>query len=196
MSLEMILKKEVFSKSDFESLFKNHFAPLCYYAQKFIYDEDASREIVHDIFVKIWEGIENIDNEKPIKSYLYTAVRNRCFNYIRDNKKFNKDAEINDTLSGNEWQDTSSMEQEETESRVWNAINELPEKCREIFIMSRFDELKYNEIALKKELSVKTVEAQMSKALKHLRNRLSDLIPIILLISIINFLLGYILILV
>jgi len=167
----------------YEELFRTYFTSLCYFAWKYIPDKDAGKEIVHTVFVNIWEKKEEFDFDKPAKSYLFTAVYNRCMNYIRDRKKF---VAHNDPSITIERPDTilnsDHLEAAELESRIWKIINSLPEKCREIFILNRFEGKKYAEIAEKFNISVKTVETQMSKALKTLRDHLADYIHLILFI--------------
>ena len=167
----------------YEELFRTHFASLCYFAGKYIPDQDAGKEIVHTVFVNIWEKRDEFDFDKPAKSYLFTAVYNRCMNYIRDRKKF---VSQDDPAIVNEKAEpvlnSDHLEAAELESRIWKIINSLPEKCREIFILSRFEGNKYTEIAEKLDISVKTVETQMSKALKTLRDHLVDYIHLIILI--------------
>ena len=171
----------------YEELFRTHFSPLCYFARKYIADQDTCRELVHGVFVNVWEKREEFDFEKPAKSYLFTAVYNRCMNHIRDRKKFVNDPETQLTDRENEQSVNSDhMESAETESRIWGVINSLPEKCREIFVLNRFEEKKYTEIAKMLDISVKTVETQMSKALKVLREHLSDLLHLIIFLLISN----------
>ncbi len=75
-------------KTLFEQLFREHFVQLCHFAQGFIYDLDEAKEIVQEVFTNLWLKRDEITTEKSIKSYLYTSVRNRCLNFIRDHKKF------------------------------------------------------------------------------------------------------------
>lgn len=166
-------------KKEFEKIFKSHFISLCYFAQKLIGDPDTSRDVVHGVLLNLWERRNEIDFDSPIKPYLYTSVRNRCLNYIRDRKKFIPgDASVEtggvSVHSKDQTVNSISMEEQETEKEIQQAIAELPEKCREIFELNRFEGLKYQEVAKKLGISVKTVEAQMSKALRILRERLKD----------------------
>jgi RNA polymerase sigma-70 factor (ECF subfamily) len=153
---------------------------LCYFAQKYLGDLDSSKEIVHAVFIKIWENRNEFDWEKPAKSYLFTSVYNRSMNAIRNNKKF---IDSPDTGTGmndrGEFHDT--MELVELESKINYTIEKLPGKCKEIFRMNRFEGLKYTEIAKKLDISVKTVETQISKALKILKEELKDYIYLFLL---------------
>jgi len=165
----------------FEKLFKEHFTGLCYFAQKYLGDLDSSKEVVHAVFVKIWENRSEFDFEKPAKSYLFTSVYNRSMNVIRDNKKFSnpEDEEVHTaTLEQGEFTDT--MEVSELEGKIKMSIQKLPEKCREIFELNRFEGKKYAEIAEHLNISIKTVEAQMSKALKILKTELKDYIYLFL----------------
>ncbi len=183
MSLEVTYKK--FNKIDFENLFKEYFEPLCRYALNFVSDNDTSKEIVQDVFINLWNKRETLDTTKPIKSYLYTSIRNRCLNYIRDNKKFRSnvlDVEIADYDLAFEYDD---FEETDLQKKIDNTLDLLPTKCRQIFKLSRFEELKYKEISQKLDISVKTVEAQMSKALRIFRENLKDYINIII-ITVIN----------
>ncbi|HNW71079.1 MAG TPA: RNA polymerase sigma-70 factor [Bacteroidales bacterium] len=167
----------------FEKLFREHFKGLCFLAQRYVKDLETAREIVQDVFVAFWEKRSVIDLSKSPKSYLATSVSNKCLNYLRDNRKFNKDLLITENLFGEmPAESTDFLVVEEITKKIESAIAELPEKCREIFVMNRFEQLKYHEIAEKLQLSVKTVESQMSKALQHMRLRLADYITLVLLI--------------
>ena len=166
-------------------MFRTYFTSLCYFAQKYIPDLDTSKEIVHNIFISIWEKREEFDFEKPAKSYLFTSVYNRCMNHIRDQKKF-VDGESSETILGQESVNNDHLEAAELEDRIWRVIDKLPEKCREVFVLNRFEGKKYSEIASQLKISVKTVEAQMSKALRVLRDHLKDYIHLILYLLIKN----------
>ena len=174
-------QKDYIIKRKFEELFRKHFVALCYFADKYTPDTDTSKEIVHSVFLNIWDKRDSFDFEKPAKSYLFTAVYNRSINYIRDTKKFTaaEDEAGNFVHDTGAFEDT--METAELEKKISDAIEKLPEKCKEVFKLSRFHELKYAQIAKKLDISVKTVEVQVSKALKILRNELSDYLILILL---------------
>ncbi|MCD4746117.1 MAG: RNA polymerase sigma-70 factor [Bacteroidales bacterium] len=181
ISLEQNNSYRYFDKQLFEQMFKDYFNILCNFAQSYNIDEDNAKEITQEVFINLWQKKETIDTKKSIKSYLFTSVKNRCLNYIRDQKKFRSnilDIEIADFDFSFE---NDVFTESELQSKIDNAISNLPEKCRQIFKLSRFEELKYKEIAEKLDVSVKTVEAQISKALKILRNDLKDYITILLL---------------
>ena len=170
-------KAEYILEAKFEEMFRQHFTSLVYFARKYLRDMDSSKEAVHKVFISIWENRESFDFEKPPKSYLFTAVYNRCMNHIRDNSKFSNEEALNHPdIIPLESDSSEKIEAAELESQIWKTINSLPEKCREIFILNRFDGKKYAEIAEHLGISVKTVETQMSKALLVLRDKLKDYI--------------------
>ena len=138
-------------------------------------DNDTAKEIAHDVFLNLWGKRETVDSSTSLKSYLFTSVYNRCMNYIRDQRKFNKDDQIFDIIE-QEAQEMphDHLETQELESRIIEALGSLPTRCKEIFMLSRFEGISYAEIAERLGISVKTVETQMSKALRILRGKLSD----------------------
>ena len=162
-------------KATFESLFRSEFKGLCFFALQYTKDRDTAREITQEAFISLWEKRNTIDLSKPVKTYLSTSVRNKCLNYLRDNKKFNKEIlDIEGLLSDKIYMQPDRLVETEIRNKINSAIEELPIKCREVFVLSRTENLKYQEIAIRLDISVKTVESQMSKALQHMRNRLSE----------------------
>ncbi len=154
---------------------------MCFFAQKYVKDFEAAREITQSAFISLWEKRETIDMEKPVKSYLATIIHNKCTNYLRDNRKFDQNIlQIENLLEVPEYDGADSMVENELKELIDASIAELPEKCREIFVLNRYENLKYQEIADKLQISVKTVETQMSKALQHMRLRLADYLTILL----------------
>jgi RNA polymerase sigma-70 factor (ECF subfamily) len=167
----------------FESLFREHFKALCRLSMLYVKNYESAREIVQDTFVSLWEKRDTIDLSRPVKSYLSTTVKNKSLNYLRDNRKFNNDLlELEGVSEKVIFIQDDRLVEEETKKRIAMAIEELPEKCREVFLLSRHQNLKYQQIAETLQISVKTVETQMSKALSHLRRRLSDHLPTIFII--------------
>ena len=138
---------------------------------------------MQEVFTNLWEKRDTIEHDRSPKSYLGTAVRNRCLNYLRDNKKYDDGMlEIEGLGEDNIYEETDHLVTDELKVRIDEAVNSLPEKCREVFIRNRMENKKYQEIAEEMKLSVKTVEAQMSKALKVMREKLSDYIGLIIII--------------
>jgi RNA polymerase sigma-70 factor (ECF subfamily) len=162
----------------FEELFKGLFKPLCGFAMKFTGDLDTSKNLVHEVFVQLWEKFDSLPPDSNYKSYCYTAVRNKCLNYIRDKKKF---VTIENVREQKVTEMHSPMETAELTHKIEAAIASLPEKCRMVFELNRIEGLKYAEIAEKMNISVKTVEAQMSKALATMKEHLSEFLTLIFL---------------
>ena len=144
---------------------------------KYTYDLDDAKNIVHEVFMSLWEKFEGLPEETNFKSYLYTAVRNKSLNFIRDKKKH---VMLEDAEELAPFEENVSMESAELEREIEIGLQLLPEKCREVFELSRQEGLKYAEIAEKLNISIKTVEAQMSKALSILRDHLRDFIILLI----------------
>lgn len=169
----------------FEELFRSLFPGLVLFARKYVPDLDTAREIVHNVFFNLWEKRGQIDTSSSLKSYLFASVHNRCLNFIRDEKKFDRDESRLQQLDSIDFEDGSArLEEQELAERIFEALRALPEKCREVFSLNRFEGLKYSEIAARLGISVKTVEARMSKALKILREKLADYLAVIVLLLI------------
>lgn len=137
---------------------------------------EEAEEIAQEVFVKFWEKCESLAPDSSIKSYLYRSVHNSCLNAIKHEKvKDGYKQHIVQFLESS-YQDNIEVNDPDTlRDRVHQEINNLPPRCSEIFKMSRFEGLKYQEIADHLDISVKTVEVQMGKALKTLRENLKDL---------------------
>lgn len=168
------------SKEDsVEDLFREHFEALCYLSNKYIHDFDTSKDIVHEVFVSFWQKFDSLPEDTQYKSYLFTAVRNKSFNHLRDQKKHLKIAEAETEPSP---ESENSLENQELAHEIDYALNLLPDRCRQVFELSRFEGLKYAQIAEKMNISIKTVEGQMSKALRLLRDHLQDFLVLILIL--------------
>lgn len=169
-------------KKGFESLFKTYYSDLCSYAHHFLRDHAASEEIVQDIFFKLWTKRESLEIKSSIKSYLYQSTKNRCLNLIKHIEIRENYKDHNQSIrSEQEQYFAQEMEQVELNDKIQKAINALPTERQRIFRMSRFEDLKYKEIAEKLDISVKTVENQMGKALKFLRDELAEYLPLLIL---------------
>ena len=159
----------------FESLFRSSYVSLVRYARTVIKDHDTAEEIVQDLFFRIWKDKEKLQIESSLNGYLYRAVHNRCLHHIDHIKVVEKYArEI--ALSGTENNETPAdiLNYRDLQARIAGILERLPEKCGKIFCMSRFEGLKYSEIANKLSISVKTVEANMGRALKEFRKALAE----------------------
>jgi RNA polymerase sigma-70 factor (family 1) len=165
----------------FEQVFRKYYQSLCNYAYSILKEMDEAEEIVQQLFCNIWEKRSDLTINVSLKSYLYRAVHNHCLNRIK-HLKIKDDYQ---TYTTNFYAHSSESVSEtviknELEQKIDEAISQLPEQCRLIFKMSRFDELKYHEIAAQLEISPKTVENQIGKALKILRIKLVEYLPLII----------------
>jgi RNA polymerase sigma-70 factor, ECF subfamily len=160
----------------YEKLFRELFKPLCSFAMKYVGDLEEAKNLVHEVFITVWEKYDTLPSDTNYRSYLFTSVRNRSLNYLRDQKKHLTLEKVPDQSLATE---ASMMETAELEKEIELAINLLPEKCRQVFELNRQEGLKYAEIAEKMGISVKTVEAQMSKALRVLREHLREFLTLI-----------------
>lgn len=162
------------NENEFRQIYELYSQKLCYFLNYYTHDKQAIEEVVQEVFVKLWEERDSL-NITFMKTYLYNSSRNRMLNYLRN--------EHTRTVLLERW---AKMELEERQSQdcinraeffmyLQETIDELPAKCREIFLMSRDDRKTYKEIADEKEISIKTVEAQMGIALKRVRERMLQL---------------------
>lgn len=166
----------------FELLFRKYYVRLCGFANKFLNDPDKVKDIVQEVFTRIWEGREDIDPEDSLKSYIFKIAQNLSLNKLRKSKVETKYIEVyklvyieNYELSAHE-----SLLAKELEDNIENAIEKLPAECRKVFRLSRVDGLKYKEIAGQLNISEKTVEAQMTKALKVIRIELREYLSVLI----------------
>ena len=166
----------------YDAVFRRLYAPLCHYATSLTDgDPDEAEDLVQQVFVKLWERRTQLDVEKTVKAYLYKMVYNAGLNRIRHRQIKHKYQQFNALQLENarlEPEDTAP----ELRERLQKAIENLPPQCRNIFELSRFEDLKYREIADQLNLSVKTVETQMGKALRLLRTQLADYLISLLLL--------------
>jgi RNA polymerase sigma-70 factor (ECF subfamily) len=150
-----------------EYYFHEYSERLCRYAFTLLRDNDEAKDAVQAVFLKFWEKAAELDSNQSIKSYLYTSVHNHCLNVQRHQKvKARHLATAKEPIYDME----EAMSQHDLDQRVMNSLKYLPPRCRRIFEMSRLEGKKYAAIAAELRISVKTVEAQMGKALKILRN--------------------------
>ena len=166
----------------FEAVFKMHFKNLHAYACSITKEEAAAEEVVQNVFVKLWERSEALSITGSVAAYLYRAVYNESLNYLKHQKVRSAYGQhVTHTMKNEKEHAGKSLSLKELEGRLAEAMNELPEQCRTIFQLSRFEELRYREIADRLGLSIKTVENQMGKALKILRLKLVDFLPLTIL---------------
>ncbi len=156
----------------FKHLFDSYFVSLCRYINIYLDNFAETEELALDIFTYLWENREQVEIKLSFKAYLFQAARNRCLNALRDRKQTTPLNEaLQETLQD---KDYPTLEMEELNQLIQDAICTLPEKCREVFLKSRQKNMSNQEIAEEMEISVKTVEAQITKALKRIKKFLGE----------------------
>ena len=151
-----------------DELFRYNYRPLCLYALHYVADPVTVEDIVQDSFAALWERLQTGQAVANRRAYLYMMVRNRCLDHLRKAGIKTEELKPYDTYGIIE--DDDARERAVIEARLWTAIDSLPEKCREVFLLSKRDGLKYEEIARELGISENTVRNQISKALNVLKN--------------------------
>ncbi|EHQ25163.1 RNA polymerase sigma-70 factor [Mucilaginibacter paludis] len=168
--LEGIRNKE---HSAFTSLYRKYYKVLVLASDKYVKEIDVAKEIVQDVFLKMWEQPFELDNEASIKSYLYRSAINSSLNHIKREKNISQHhLKIANDVTYDSLEDLHA--EQELKILIYNEIELLPAQCKKVFKLSRFEGLKYREIAVLLNISEKTVENHMIKALKTLRERLYE----------------------
>lgn len=167
----------------FEVIFRKYYQSLCNYANSMLKEIDEAEEVVQNLFSGIWEKRTELEISVSLKSYLYRAVHNHCLNRIKHLKIREEYQQYANSYYESSYESVSqSVIKNELERKIEEAIDKLPEQCRLIFRLSRFEELKYHEIAEQLAISPKTVENQIGKALKILRVELAEYLPLVILL--------------
>ncbi len=151
-----------------EDLFRLNYRPLCMFALHYLQDADLVEDVVQECFTVLWEKLEQGADVANRRAYLYMSVRNRCLDHLRRKGLPTESLKPYDTYGIID--DDDAEERSVMEAKLWTAIDSLPEKCRQVFLMSKRHGLKYEEIAEELGLSVNTVRNQISKALNVLKN--------------------------
>lgn len=176
-----VREHNIYSETGFEQVYKTYFKPLYAYARTMVRDGVAAEEIVQQVFFRLWEKKEGIQIHDTIRAYLYRSVFHGSMNHLKHLKVREEHSRYVRYETADENPALQNLETRELEERLTQALAELPEKCRTVFQLCRFEELKYKEVAEQMDLPVKTVENEMGKALRLLRLSLSDLLPVVLL---------------
>lgn len=153
-------------------LFRRHYGFICRAVYRVLKDDNLAEDIAQEVFLGLWKKRQNLNITTSVQAYLKRAAINKSLNYIRDQKvKFDDEDKI-PILTNNQSTTQQHLEAADLQKAIDMAIGNLPERCRIVFSLSRFEEMSYQEIADKLEISIKTVENQISKALKYLRQEL------------------------
>jgi RNA polymerase sigma-19 factor, ECF subfamily len=179
--IALLLSKR--DEAAFEQVFKTHYKNLHAYAFTILKDEEEAQEVVQQVFFKLWERSEHLSFSGPVAAYLYRAVHNESLNFLKHQKvKADHQLHVAYSMKSKSEHVHGKMATKDLQKRFTEALNELPEQCRTVFQLSRFEDMKYREIADKLDISVKTVENHMGKALKLLRTKLVDFLSLVLIL--------------
>lgn len=151
-----------------EQLFRTHYASLCRAVYPIVRDQDTAEDIVQDVFLKVWRNQTTLDTDQHVKAYLFRAAINTALNFLEKNKRNTLwDDSFTDRFGVNETEET--LNYQEVQQKIAQALDQLPPKCKVVFSLSRFEDMSYAEIARHLDISVKAVEKHMGKALKIMR---------------------------
>jgi len=171
----------------FSDIYLSHYAKLMRFAKEYVIVNEDAENIIQDVFLRLWERQDSLHLIDNINAYLFKLVKNKCLDHLRhklSTEKCNKsvqtsfEIEMSLKLQSLDRFDDSFVSEKDMEEKVLDAINSLPPKCREIFLSSRIEGLRYREISERFNISVNTVENQMSIALKKLRIKLKDCLSV------------------
>lgn len=191
--IELFVKIKSGNQDAFEFIFLRYYEDLCLYAKSMTGSKEASEEIVQDVFVKIWESRETLEISSSVRSYLYRFVHNQCVNELEHWKVKNRFVKNSiDKLSYNSLLPTpfsseypiANLIVKELEEKIDESIRALPSQCREVFLLIREEELSYQQVADKLNISVNTVKTQMQRAVAKLREMLREYLPLVLLLMV------------
>lgn len=192
---ELIIKQlKDGNEKAYKYLYDHHYVVLCHIANQYINDHFLAESIVSDVIFHLWEVRESLDISISIRSYLIRSVRNRCLNYLNAKSErqeipfscLSSDKNIDLNYFFSEEHPLGSLLERELENKIQDAIQNLPDDCRRVFMKSRFEGKKYEEIAKELDFSVNTVKYHMKKALSILHKNLSDYFFIFLFLLIIK----------
>ena len=156
----------------FEQYYKDHYRLFFVAAFKYLGDAGQAEEVVNDVFVTLWQNAEKISIQSSLKAYLHRSVINRSLNLLDKNKRDHQQQE--NSLQSEEAAESKELETNELKIRLYQAIDQLPEQCRKVFRMSRFEQLRQQEIADRLGISIKTVKNHITNALQQLKRVLDD----------------------
>ncbi|HTI09049.1 MAG TPA: RNA polymerase sigma-70 factor [Puia sp.] len=157
----------------FENYYKTHYKAFFLAAFTYLKDAGIAEEIVNDVFVKVWEDSDTIQIESSLRAYIYRAVINRSLNQLDKSRKTREQQKEYSRRPEGSF-DSRAIEENELKIRLYQAIDQLPEQCQKVFRMSRFEQLKQQEIANRLNISIKTVKNHITHALKQLSKVLID----------------------
>lgn len=162
------------TEKSYKDFFTSHYTPLCTLIFRIVKNKDQTEDIVQEVFITLWEKRDSITIETSLKSYLYRSAINRAYTYLEKNKRYPiLRIEHLENYPTSITENGERLELNELEIKIETLIQSLPEACREIFLLSRFESMSYKEIAETLLISIKTVENQLGKALRIFREGLN-----------------------
>lgn len=171
-------------KDNFDKIYVLYYSRMHRFAKEYVLSDEEAENIVQDVFLLLWERKDVLDVQISLVSYIFSLVKNKCLDFLRHQvvvNEYKKDLSLK--LSALELLNYTLSSEEDIERIVANAVNKLPDRCKQIFLKSRVEGKKYKEIADELGLSVNTVENQMAIALKKLRAELKNLLPLFIFLS-------------
>jgi len=194
ISIEITRRLKEGDEKAFEIIFHAYYGALVNFSDEYLHDREASRNIVQTVFMKLWEKRDSVMETESLKSYLYTLTRNESISHLRHlkvSRRFTavsqaamEDLQLNQEAL--ESLDFSRIDLGMIEKTILDTLETMPERCREVFILSRYEGLKNQEIASKLDISLKAVEGNITRALRIFRFKLRNYMPESLIILIIN----------
>lgn len=177
MENELFIKITQGNEQAFETVFRTHFKSMCFYAGLMGLQPEEAAEVTQLTFIRFWERRLHLSPDGKLDAYLYTALRNNCLDQLRREKKRGRPEPLPEgMISANpDW-----LAYKELEKRFREVLNTLPQQMKQIFTLSRLEGMKNREISAAMNISVKTVETQMTRALKRFRTDLKDYMPFLL----------------
>jgi len=180
---------EVTKRDAFSGVYMRYFSKLLRFSRFYVLSGEEAENIVQDIFADIWGRMDVLDGIRNMDAYLFTLVKNRCLDYLRSQLPVNEKKHTLQDITGKELEfklfslqqvDENLLSVDDVEELLQHAIEKLPERCRKIFVLSRVEGLKNREIAERLQISLSTVENQMTIAIRKLKSELKDYLPLIL----------------
>lgn len=169
---EILQQLQTDDQAILKSLFQLHYPSVCRSIQRLVRDKATTEDLAQDVFIKFWEKRKQLNITSSVAAYLHRMGTNEAISYLRRKKIFESEEVLEQNITNEHDSAEAQLLQSELQKNVTAAINSLPPKCRAIFQLSRFEELTYREIAEQLGISIKTVENQMGKALRVMRQKL------------------------
>ncbi|MDX1665829.1 MAG: RNA polymerase sigma-70 factor [Saprospiraceae bacterium] len=169
---DILRRLQANDRDAFRELFEDYYLQVCSYMYRYIRDRSTVKDLAQDVFLRFWDKRHQIEVHSSLGAYLRRMAINEALGYLRKNKRWSEEEPDHSSGGSTHNEAEARLALRNLQQQVREAIAELPLRCRTVFLLSRYEELTYAEIAEQMDISVKTVENQMGKALKHLRVRL------------------------